>query len=149
MHQLLHTRVLGRGGDVLGGVSVQTVEGLFAAFIENAHQIDHYVGAVDGAVIGIEDRDEAGVGRSLDVVLATQRMQAGARPADLSRDQREVDQAARVVGAVGGLRNPHAPKDDRGFRGRIDPGHPAKRLGVDAANRRHLLGCEGLEMRAE
>ena len=71
---------------------------------------------VDRLVVGEEHRDEAGVGGALHVVLAAQRMQPGAGPADLAGDQRQRDQAARIVGAVGVLRDAHAPEDDRRFR---------------------------------
>ncbi len=66
-------------------------------------------------VVGEEHRDQAGVGRALHVVLAAQRMQPGAGPADLAGDQRQRDQAARIVGAVGVLRDAHAPEDDGAF----------------------------------
>ena len=56
-------------------------------------------GAVDRLVVGIEHRDQARVGGALHVVLAAQRVQAGARPADVAGDQAQRDQAARVVGA--------------------------------------------------
>jgi hypothetical protein len=39
-------------------------------------------------------------------------MQPGARTADLTGDEGERDQAARVVGAKGVLGNAHAPEDD-------------------------------------
>ena len=74
---------------------------------------------LDRLVVRIDHRDEAGVGRALNVVLAAQRMQAGARAADLAGDQRQRDQAARVVGAVDVLGNPHAPEDDRGLGGGV------------------------------
>ena len=67
-------------------------------------------------VVGIDHRDQAGVGGALDVVLPAQRMQAGAGPADLAGDQRQRDQAARVVGAVDVLRDAHAPEDHRRAR---------------------------------
>ena len=52
------------------------------------------------AVVGKHHRDQPGIGGALDVVLATQRVQPGARPADLAAEQREGDQAAGIVGAV-------------------------------------------------
>ena len=76
-------------------------------------------------------------------------MQAGARPADLAGDQRERDQAAGVVRAVDVLGNSHAPEDDR----LLGPGELARDgaqfLGIDAADRRHLLRREGSDMFGE
>ena len=68
---------------------------------------------LDRLVVGVDHRDQAGIGGALHVVLAAQRMQPGAGPADLAGDQRQRDQAARVVGAVDVLRDAHAPEDDR------------------------------------
>ena len=90
---------------------------------------------LDRLVVGQEHRDQAGVGGALHVVLAAQRMQPGAGTADLAGDQRQRDQAARIVGAVDVLADAHAPEDDRGARARIDPRHFAQRLGRDAADR--------------
>ena len=66
-------------------------------------------------------------------------MQSGARSANLTRDQGEVDQAAGIVRAVRVLRNSHAPKDDRRVRSRIGACNGPQRLGVDPADIRHLL----------
>ena len=60
-------------------------------------------------------------------------------PADLAGDQRQRDQAARIVGAVGVLRNAHAPEDDRRLGAREFARHGADDVGLDAADRRHLL----------
>ncbi len=103
-------------------------------------------GVLHRLVVGEEHRDEPGVGGALHVVLAAQRMQAGAGAADLAGDQRQRDQAARIVGAVGVLRDAHAPEDDGAFRARIGARHVAQRLGVDAADRRHLLRREVLDV---
>ena len=84
---------------------------------------------LDRLVVGEEHRDQAGVGSALHVVLAAQRMQPGAGPADLAGDQRQRDQAARIVGAVGVLRHAHAPEDDRAFGARISARHFAQRVG--------------------
>jgi hypothetical protein len=73
---------------------------------------DRVVG--DGLVIGQEHRDQAGIRRALHVVLAAQRVQPGARPADMAAHQRERDQAAGIVGAVDMLGNAHAPEDHPG-----------------------------------
>jgi hypothetical protein len=69
--------------------------------------------ARDMLVVGQHHRDQAGVGRPLHVVLAAQRVQAGARAADLPGHQGQRDQAARVVGAVHMLADAHAPQDHR------------------------------------
>ena len=75
-----------------------------------------HVGLLDRLIVGQEHRDQAGVGSALHIVLAAQRMQAGAGTADLAGDQRQRDQAARIVGAVDMLADAHAPEDDRGAR---------------------------------
>ena len=94
---------------------------------------------LDRLVVREEHRDQAGVGSALHVVLAAQRMQPGARPADLAGDQRERDEAARIVGAVGVLRDAHAPEDDRRLGAGEFARHGAQHVGLDAADRRHLF----------
>ena len=100
-------------------------------------------------VVGEEHRDEPGVGGALHVVLAAQRMQAGAGAADLAADQRQRDQTARIVGAVGVLRDAHAPEDDGAFGARVGARHFAQRVGGNAADRRHLLRREVLDALGE
>ena len=100
-------------------------------------------------VVGEEHRDQAGVGSALHVVLPAQRMQAGAGTADLAGDQRQRDQAARIVGAVGVLRHAHAPEDDGAFGAREGARDLAQRVGVDAADRRHLFRREILDVLGE
>ena len=73
----------------------------------------------DRLVIRKDHRDQPGIRRALHIVLAAQRMEPGARAADLPGDQRQGDQAARVVGAVGVLRDAHAPEDDRRLGARV------------------------------
>ncbi len=107
------------------------------------------VGVLDRLVVGKDHRDQAGVGGALHVVLAAQRVQPGAGPADLAGDQRQRDQAARVVGAVDVLRNPHAPEDDRRLGAGVGAGDLAQRRGVDAAHLGHLLGRVVLHMLAQ
>ena len=80
---------------------------------------------VDALVVGVHHRDQAGVGRALHVVLAAQRVQAGARAADLAGHQRQRDQAARVVGAVHVLADAHAPQDHRALAGGVQARHLA------------------------
>ena len=91
-------------------------------------------------VVGEEHRDQPGVGRALHVVLAAQRVKAGAGTPDIARQKRQRDQAARIVGAVGVLRNSHAPEDHRASGGGIAAGNLAQNLGLDSADRRHRLG---------
>ena len=103
-----------RAGDDLGdrepalGVELGTAPGVreLLARVVARHEL----------VVGIEHRDQAGVGGALHVVLAAQRVQPGALPADVARDRAHGDQAARVVGAGRVLRDPHAPVDDAGAR---------------------------------
>src|SRR5579883_2995806 len=66
-------------------------------------------------------------------------MQAGPGASDLAGDERKRDQATRVVGAVGVLGDAHAPEDDRRLGAGELARHRAQHLGVDAADRRHLL----------
>ena len=106
-------------------------------------------GVLDRLVVGEEHRDQAGVGGALHVVLPAQRMQPGAGPADLAGDQRQRDQAARIVGAVGVLRHAHAPEDDGALGAREGARDLAQRVGVDAADRRHLLRREVLDALGE
>ena len=85
-----------------------------------------HVVAADRLIIRQEHRDQAGVGGALHVVLAAQRMQPRAGTADLPGDQRQRDQAARIIGAVHMLADAHAPEDDGGFRARVHPRHFAQ-----------------------
>src|SRR3546814_18356557 len=87
--------------------------------------------------------------RSLHVVLAAQRMQPGAGPADLTGGQRQRDQAAGVVGAVDVLRDAHAPEDDRPLGLGVEPRDLADRRRRDAADLFHLLRRIVREMRLE
>ena len=95
---------------------------------------------VDALVVGEHHRDQARVGGALHVVLAAQRVQAGAGPADVAGDRAHRDQAARVVGARRVLGDPHAPVDDAGAGLAPQPRDLADRGGVDAADLRRALG---------
>ena len=64
-------------------------------------------------------------------------------------DQRQRDQAARVVGAVGVLRDAHAPEDDRAFGAGVGARDLAQHVRLDAADRRHLLRRESLDALGE
>ena len=76
-------------------------------------------------------------------------MQAGAGPPDLAGHQRERDQAAGVVGAVHVLADAHAPEDDRALGGGVGARDGAQGLGIDAADRRHPLRRERLQVLAQ
>ena len=99
-----------RVDDLDHGEAANRIELLMPELLERLAQI----GAPDRLIIRQEHRDQPGVGSALHVVLAAQRMQPGAGPADLPGDQRQRDQAARIVGAVHMLADAHAPEDDRG-----------------------------------
>ena len=105
---------------------------------------------VDALVIREHHRDQAGVGGALHVVLAAQRVQAGAGTADLAGNHRQRDQAARIVGAVDVLRNTHAPEDHRTLRSREQARDFAQRVGVDAGDLggflRAVIGDVGLQL---
>ena len=103
----------------------------------------------DPLIVRIEHRNQSGIGGALHVVLAAQRVQSGAGLADLPGGQRQRDQAPRVVGAVNVLGDAHAPHDHRALRRRIQPGHLADGLGVDAADRRHRFRRERLHVLGE
>ncbi len=98
-----------------------------------------HIRVLDRLVVGIEHRDQRDIGGALHVVLAAQRVQPGAGPADLAGDQCQRDQAARIVGAVDMLRDAHAPEDDRRFGAGVGPRHLAQGRRVDAADLVHLL----------
>ena len=66
--------------------------------------------------------------------------------ADLAADQRQRNQAARVVGAVHVLRDAHAPEDDCGTCARVAARDGAQRIRRNAADRRHLLRREILDV---
>ena len=101
--------------DLDHGETTHRIELLMPELFERRAQ----VGATDRLVIRQEHRNKTGIGGALHVVLAAQRMQPGAGTADLAGDQRQRDQAARVVGAVHMLADAHAPEDDRGLGTRI------------------------------
>src|SRR5512134_2061457 len=69
-------------------------------------------------------------------------MQAGARPPYLSGDQRQSDQAARVVGAVNVLRDAHTPEDYGAIGLGVSSRDAANGLGFDAADGGDALGSE-------
>ncbi len=149
-----HRRVLALDVHALDLVGVDRVHDLddgFATLRRQLHAPRLFVlGAdvriLDRLVVGEEHRDQTRVGRALHVVLAAQRMQTRTRTADLAGDERERNETARVVGAVRVLRHAHAPEDDRAFGAGIGARHFTKCVGVDAADRRHFLGRELLDV---
>ena len=67
-------------------------------------------------------------------------MQAGAGTADVAGGEREGDQAARVVGAVHMLRDPHAPENHRALGLGVEARDVADLVRRHTAQRRHGLG---------
>jgi hypothetical protein len=100
-------------------------------------------------VVGQHHGDEARIAGPLHIVLATQGVQAGAGPANLSGDAGQCNQAAHVVGAVHVLAHAHAPQHHRGRRVGKGVGHFAQGGHIDATNGRHALGGEGLHMQSQ
>ena len=148
------SRACSTSGSDIAGFSPMMYMPLISPRMDRVHDLDHGeaalgverglpqrlevladLGVVDRLVVGVDHRDQAGVRGALDVVLAAERVQAGARPADLAGHQRQRDQAARVVGAVDVLRDAHAPEDDRRLGARVDARDVAQGRGVDAADR--------------
>ena len=83
---------------------------------------------------GVEARQSARIRAALHVVLAAQRIQPGARPADVSAQQRQVGQRQGVVRAVRALADAHAPVHRRGLRAGIDARGPADVVGRHAGD---------------
>src|SRR5271166_4255852 len=93
--------------DLDNGQSRLWIERLMPQSFETASGI----GVVDALVVRVHHWNQAHITRALNIVLPAQRVQAGARPADLTGDQGERDQATGVVRTVHMLRNAHAPKN--------------------------------------
>ena len=98
------------------------------------------LGGIDRLVVGIEHRDQPRVGGALHVVLAAQRVKAGAGVADLAGDRAQGDQAAGVVGARRVLRDAHPPVHDRALGLAPEPRDLSDRGGVDATDLGDALG---------
>ncbi|MEM8902579.1 MAG: hypothetical protein AAGF02_02660 [Actinomycetota bacterium] len=77
-------------------------------------------------------RQGAHVAAALDVVLAPQRYQPRTPTADVTGEEREVDEREDVVDAVVVLGDAEGPADLRPFGGRVGVGDLADRLGRDA-----------------
>ena len=99
----------------------------------------------DPLVVGVHHGDEAGVTGALHVVLAAQRVQAGARFADLSSNCDQGNQAAGVVGAMHVLAHAHAPQDHGAFGLGKLARYFAQCGGRYAANGRHGLRAVALD----
>jgi hypothetical protein len=128
-------------------ISTTVRPGFSSSFVfQRTLELRACIGRRDALVVRVHHRNQAGVRRALHVVLAAQRMQAGAGPADLAGHQRQRDQAARVVGAVDVLRDAHPPEDHRSLRGGEPARDGADRLGRDAADRRHRLRAEAFDV---
>ena len=84
-----------------------------------------------GLVAGQIGRDAARVAAALDVVLAAERRDAGAGPAELPGHEREVQERVGVVDAVHVLRDPHPPDQARA---------PPRRARVPARGARDVGG---------
>ena len=94
-----------------------------------------YLGIGHRLVGGVEARHAADVGAALDVVLPSQRVQPGARPADVAAQQRQVGQRQGVVRAVRALADAHAPVHRRGLGPRVDARRAADVVGRHAGDR--------------
>src|SRR5690606_9832839 len=119
-----------------GGIQTAAPE----LFVDLAHRL-----VLHRLVVGEDHGNEAGVGGTLNVVLAAQRVQAGAGTADLAGGERQRDQAARIVGAVDVLADPHAPEDDRALGAGVEARDLPNGGRGDAADLFHLLGREVLD----
>jgi hypothetical protein len=58
------------------------------------------IGRFHRLVVGKHHRDQARIRRTLNIVLPTQGMQAGARSTDVASNHRQRDQTTRVIGTV-------------------------------------------------
>ncbi len=83
------------------------------------------------------------------IILPAQRMQARSRPTDLAGNQRQGDQASRIIRAMYMLGNPHAPENYRRFRGCKRPRHGTQCLGINTAYCLHLFRRKILYMLLE
>ncbi len=150
------------------GVLAHDVHTLDLVGVNRVHDLDHGLAALrierhapgrfvfrpglgifHGLVVGKEHGDQAGIGGALHVVLAAERMEPRAGTPNLAADQRQRDQAACVVGAMGVLRHTHSPEDDGALGARKRARNVAQHVRLDAADRGHLLGRERLHALGE
>ena len=73
-------------------------------------------GVVNALIGGVDGGQAAAVGAALDVVLAAQGVEPGARLADVAGHQGQVGEGEGVVGAVGALADAHAPVEGGALR---------------------------------
>ena len=107
--------------------------------------------------VGVVDRDvarqavghAAHMGRTLDVVLASQWVHARAGLREVPCEQREVRQARDHVGAVLVLGHSETVKGDRRLHAGVEASGAANVVRIDAAQRGHRLGSEARERRPE
>ena len=97
------------------------------------------VGVGDLLVAGIVVRQGAHVASALDVALAAQRIDAGAGPADLPGDHRQVRKRSDVIDAGRVLGYAHRIDDGRPFRRGVEAGRLLDELGRDPGDLRHPL----------
>ena len=95
---------------------------------------------IHALVVGQHHWYQACVGGPLYIILPAQWMQAGSRPADLTTQQTQTDQAARIIRAMDMLRDAHAPENNGVLCLRIQTRHLANFLRGYATHRRHALG---------
>ena len=144
-------------------VLAHDVQALDLAFVDGVHHLDHgqarrviqrarrqlpgrfkpraHRRQGDVLVVRQHHRNQTRIGRTLYIILAPQRVQAGAGAANLPGHERQRNQTASVVGAVYMLAHTHAPKDDRCLGSCVQARDIANRIGINAANRRHQLGA--------
>ena len=91
-------------------------------------------------VIGEKHRDQACIGGTLHIVLATQRVKPGSRTSDLASNQSQCNQASGIICTMGVLGNAHPPKDDGTLGRGIGSCHIAQQISFNAANFTHSLG---------
>ena len=96
----------------------------------------------DGHVAGQEFWLAAHVRRTLHVVLATQRIDAGAGLADVAGDEREIDERHDALGALDVLGHPEAVDAERRLRRGVEPRGFANFRGGHAADVLDLLRQE-------
>ena len=67
-------------------------------------------------------------------------MKPGARPPDMAGGECQSDEAARIVGAMNMLADPHSPENDCALGAGIEPGGTAYFFRLYAASLAHRLG---------
>ena len=101
---------------------------------------------VDPLIVGEHHGNQTRIAGTLHIVLATQRVQARARLADLAGHGNQRNQAARIVSAVHVLAYAHAPQNHRAFSFGKFACHLTQCLCRNAAYRRHGFGAVSLDV---